>query len=99
MPARVTRTAAYSIIRRIMATKRTKRTKRQTLAKAREHSAMMDRVPDSQDSWRIFRIMSEFVEGFEVMAKVGPAVSIFGSARTSPDQADYKAAEETARLL
>lgn len=54
---------------------------------------------DGKDSWRIFRIMSEFVEGFEVMAEVGPAVSIFGSARTAPDDKYYKAAEETARLL
>ncbi|MEA2709423.1 MAG: hypothetical protein QOF78_2024 [Phycisphaerales bacterium] len=55
-------------------------------------------VPDMRDSWRIFRIMAEFVEGFEVMAPVGPAVSIFGSARTKPDEPMYKAAEETARL-
>ncbi len=54
---------------------------------------------DSQESWRIFRIMSEFVEGFEVMSKVGKAVSVFGSARTKPDHPDYKAAEETSRLL
>ena len=51
------------------------------------------------DSWRIFRIMAEFVEGFEVMGAVGPAVSIFGSARTRPDDPYFKAAEETARLL
>ena len=55
--------------------------------------------PDGQDSWRVFRIMSEFVEGFEVMAPVGRAVSIFGSARAKPDDKYYKAAEETARLL
>ncbi len=52
-----------------------------------------------QDSWRIFRIMAEFVEGFEVMAPVGKAVSLFGSARTKPDDPMFKAAEETARLL
>jgi uncharacterized protein (TIGR00730 family) len=51
------------------------------------------------DSWRIFRIMAEFVEAFEVMANLGPAVSIFGSARTKPDDPMYKAAEETSRLL
>jgi uncharacterized protein (TIGR00730 family) len=51
------------------------------------------------DSWRIFRIMAEFVEGFEVMGDVGPAVSIFGSARTKPDHHLYKEAEETGRLL
>jgi len=55
--------------------------------------------PDGQDSWRVFRIMSEFVEGFEVMAPVGRAVSIFGSARSKPEDKYYKEAEETARLL
>jgi hypothetical protein len=54
---------------------------------------------DGHDSWRIFRIMSEFVEGFETMGNVGTAVSIFGSARTKPGDPYYKAAEETARLL
>ncbi len=54
---------------------------------------------DGQDSWRIFRIMAEFVEGFETMSRVGQAVTIFGSARTKPSDRYYKAAEETARLL
>src|SRR5213075_1514649 len=54
---------------------------------------------DGQDSWRIFRIMAEFVEGFETMARVGTAVTIFGSARTKPSDRYYKAAEETAALL
>ena len=53
--------------------------------------------PDAKESWRIFRIMAEFVEGFEVMAKVGNAVSLFGSARTPPANRYYKEAEETAR--
>ena len=52
-----------------------------------------------KESWRIFRIMAEFVEGFESLAEVGQAVTIFGSARTRPDEPYYKAAEETARLL
>jgi uncharacterized protein (TIGR00730 family) len=56
-------------------------------------------MPVQEDSWRIFRIMAEFVEGFEVMAGVGKAVSLFGSARTRPDDPYYKAAEETGRLL
>lgn len=56
-------------------------------------------TPDANESWRVFRIMSEFVEGFEVMSGVGPAVTIFGSARTKPEDPHYKAAEETARLL
>src|SRR5688500_16531934 len=59
----------------------------------------IESVPDMRDSWRIFRIMAEFVEGFEVMAPVGQAVSVFGSARTRPDDPMYKAAEETSRLL
>ena len=54
---------------------------------------------DARESWRIFRIMAEFVEGFEVMAPIGKAVSLFGSARTKPTDPMYKAAEETSRLL
>jgi uncharacterized protein (TIGR00730 family) len=54
---------------------------------------------DGKDSWRIFRIMAEFVEGFETMAPIGKAVSIFGSARTKPNDPYYKAAVETSRLL
>src|SRR5687767_10886753 len=54
---------------------------------------------DARDSWRIFRIMSEFVEGFETLARLPRAVSLFGSARTKPDDPYYKAAEETARLI
>lgn len=51
------------------------------------------------DSWRIFRIMGEFVEGFEEMSKIGTGVSIFGSARTKPDDPMYQACVETARQL
>ena len=54
---------------------------------------------ESTDTWRVFRIMAEFVEGFEAMASVGKAVTIFGSARTRPGEKMYEAAEETARLL
>jgi len=42
-----------------------------------------------KDLWRIFRIMAEFTEGFEELASVGPAVSIFGSARTDPEDKYY----------
>ncbi|HSU67090.1 MAG TPA: TIGR00730 family Rossman fold protein [Tepidisphaeraceae bacterium] len=52
-----------------------------------------------QESWRIFRIMAEFVEGFEALESVGKAVTIFGSARTKPADPFYAAAEKTARLL
>ncbi len=51
----------------------------------------------AEETWRIFRIMAEFVEGFEVMSHIGPAVSIFGSARTKPDDAYYQQALEMAR--
>src|SRR3989454_12669867 len=51
------------------------------------------------DTWRVFRIMGEFVEGFDDLATLTRGVSIFGSARTPPDDPDYKAAEETAALL
>ncbi len=60
-------------------------------------NSMLSREPDSKESWRIFRIMAEFVEGFETMAPIGPAVSIFGSARTPPEHPLYKSAEEMAR--
>lgn len=53
----------------------------------------------STDSWAIFKIMSEFVEGFEKLAKIGPCVSIFGSARTKSDHPYYKTAEEIAAKL
>ncbi len=49
-----------------------------------------------EDVWRIFRIMAEFVEGFDDLDSIGPAVSLFGSARTKPDHPHYKLAEETA---
>lgn len=53
----------------------------------------------ASDSWQIFKIMSEFVEGFEKMSKIGPCVSIFGSARTSPDNKYYHLAEDIAFKL
>lgn len=53
----------------------------------------------SSDSWQIFKIMAEFVEGFEKMSRIGPCVSLFGSARTSPDHEFYKLAEEIAFKL
>jgi uncharacterized protein (TIGR00730 family) len=52
-----------------------------------------------QDLWRLFRIMAEFTEGFEELASVGPAVSIFGSSRTPPNHPHYQLAEATARKL
>ncbi len=52
-----------------------------------------------KDMWRIFRVMAEFVEGFDELAAIGPAVSIFGSSRASPKEPYYKIAQETASKL
>lgn len=52
-----------------------------------------------EDPWRVFRIMAEFVEGFDEMSRVGDAVSIFGSARTKKTDRYYKLAEKTTSLL
>jgi len=51
------------------------------------------------DSWAIFKIMSEFVEGYERMAKIGPCVSVFGSARTKPENKYYQLGVEVSELL
>ncbi|MFC8923610.1 TIGR00730 family Rossman fold protein [Cellulosimicrobium sp. NPDC057127] len=51
------------------------------------------------DPWRVMRIQSEFVEGFGALAELGPAVSVFGSARTSTDHPDYALAEDVGRRL
>ena len=51
------------------------------------------------DPWRVMRITGEFVEGFDTLAHIGPAVTVFGSARTAPDSPYYAAAKEAARLL
>ena len=52
-----------------------------------------------QESWRLFRIMAEFVDGFETMAEIYPAVSIFGSSRVGPDDPLYEDARTVARLF
>lgn len=53
----------------------------------------------SESAWTMFKVISELVEGFETMHKIGPCVSIFGSARTKPDHPYYIKAVEIARLL
>ncbi len=52
-----------------------------------------------EDPWRIFRIMAEFVESFEILSQTGPAVTIFGSARTPPTDPSYQATLTLARIL
>ncbi len=53
----------------------------------------------TNDSWAIFKIMGEFVNGYEKLSKIGPCVSIFGSARTKPDHKYYKLAEDVAKKI
>lgn len=53
----------------------------------------------TRESWKIFQIMAEFVEGFERLVKISPSVSIFGSARTDPDNPYYKLTVDIARTL
>lgn len=55
--------------------------------------------PTGENSWTMFKVVSEFVEGYEIMNRVGPCVSIFGSARTKPEHKYYKLATEVGRAL
>ena len=56
-------------------------------------------VTKTHDSWSVFKIMAELVEGYEKLSRIGPCVTIFGSARATPGNKYYKQAEETAYLL
>ncbi len=73
-----------------------------TPEEARIHQAFKDRDWNeikSHDSWAVFKIMSEFVEGFEKLNKIGPCVTIFGSARTPDNHPAYLMAEEIAGMI
>ncbi|MFU8772456.1 MAG: TIGR00730 family Rossman fold protein [Anaerolineales bacterium] len=76
-----------------------------SLWKSTQDSDLLEKPsPDKEpftdsDPWRVLRIQAEFVAGFDALADLPPAVSIFGSARTAPDDPMYQAAVETARLL
>jgi len=63
----------------------------------------LQRLPDhrrvGKDAWRIFRIMGEFVEGYDELAELGPSVTFFGSARTMPDDPMYQLCVTAARRL
>jgi uncharacterized protein (TIGR00730 family) len=76
------------------ATKRAQRTEDQRLLERPGRPDWLE-----SDSWRVLRIQSEFVEGFDALAAVGPAVSVFGSARTKATHPNYKLAREVGRLL
>lgn len=54
---------------------------------------------NNEDMWRVFKIMGEFVEGFDTLYKVGPCISIFGSARTRPEDEYYQKAVKTGQLI
>lgn len=62
---------------------------------------MMPTYPQrqSEDPWRVFRIMAEFVDSFDTLSRLGPAVTVFGSARTKSEDPYYKAAQAIARSL
>jgi uncharacterized protein (TIGR00730 family) len=79
-----------------------KRIGRQTPGTTQDEQLLESPRPDEfthTDPWRVFRIMGEFVEGFDELATLTRGIAIFGSARTSPDDPDYKAAQETGALL
>ncbi len=69
------------------------------MANYKEYGERPQQSQLSRESWKVFQIMAEFVEGFEQLSGVWPAVSIFGSARASRDSADYRKAEQIAYLL
>ena len=76
------------------------RLRRNKLIKMRleKHSRAWTEIK-SNDSWAIFKIMGEFVNGYEKLSRIGPCVSIFGSARTKPNEKYYKLAEEVAKKI
>src|ERR671913_495780 len=79
-----------------------KRSGRQAPGTTQDEQLLESPGPDEfthTDPWRVFRIMGEFVEGFDELATLSRGIAIFGSARTKPDDPDYKAAQETGALL
>src|SRR5215207_8876402 len=82
--------------------KKEKGTGRQLPGTTQDEQLLESPRPDEfkhTDPWRVFRIMGEFVEGFDELATLSRGIAIFGTARTKPDDPDYKAAQETAALL
>ena len=61
---------------------------------------MVNQIPQnaSSETWRVFRVISEFVDGIETLSNIGPCVSVFGSARTEPDDKYFKMAVEIGKL-
>jgi len=82
--------------------KKEKRRRHQLPGATQDEQLLESPRPDEfkhTDPWRVFRIMGEFVEGFDELATLSRGIAIFGSARTLPDDPEYKAAQETAALL
>ncbi len=73
--------------------------KKKKIENCRVVTDLLDVNGDAIESWRVFRIMSEFVTGFELLRQHGLAITFYGSARTSPSDPYYKQAEELAALL
>jgi uncharacterized protein (TIGR00730 family) len=69
------------------------------LAPYQYRSSETDLTNQTTDAWRVMRIQAEFVEGFGALAELGPAVSVFGSARTKPDAPEYALGMRVGRLL
>lgn len=65
----------------------------------RKHKVKSWTAVQAESSWRMFKIMAEFVDGFDRMDRIGPCISIFGSARTKPDTKYYKQATKVGNLL
>jgi uncharacterized protein (TIGR00730 family) len=88
---------------RVWVTPKAERMLEGATAPATEDEKLLERPPIPEfldtDPWRALRILSEFVEGFDAMAKVGPAVTVFGSARTKPDSPYYETARTIGRRL
>jgi uncharacterized protein (TIGR00730 family) len=82
--------------------KKVKRSGRKPPGSTQDEQLLESPRPDEfthTDPWRVFRIMGEFVEGFDELATLSRGIAIFGSARTKPDDPDYHAAQETGALL
>ena len=79
--------------------KKKSKKKDKELANCRVVTDLLDTSGDSIESWRVFRIMSEFVTGFELLRKYGLAATIYGSARSKPGEPYYKQAEELGSKL
>ena len=65
----------------------------------KERNFLMKRELDFSEPWSVFKIMSDFVDGFDMLKEIGPAVTIFGSARTKEDDKYYKLAQEIGFLM